>query len=309
VKVSVIMPVERPDADRAINSVLAQEAPFEFELIAVSAAPLALPAGTASRNVVEPNRNPATRRNRAVSVAAGEILAFIDDDAVADPCWLATAVAYLDAHPEVLALGGPDPAPDDSTTAELISDTLLATRWIGSGVVAHENRAGVFAIEHPSDIALVNLFVRRAAFDGFDETIGYIGEDTALVERVMQRGRVVYHSGVRVFHRRRAFPGDYLLQRWRYRVKTGRLIVTQPGYRANPKMKMFFAGAALMFFFFPILAGPYYVVTLILGASSTRLPRRYWPLIPFAFAAHHVTYFVAIIWGAVAARLHRRRRQ
>src|ERR1043165_7698201 len=301
------MPVERPDADRAINSVLAQEAPFEFELIAVSAAPLALPAGTALRNVVEPNRNPATRRNRAVSVAAGEILAFIDDDAEADPCWLATAVAYLDAHPDILALGGPDPAPDDSTNAELISDTLLATRWIGSGVIAHESRGGRFAIEHPSDIALVNLFVRRDAFDGFDEAIGYIGEDTALVERVMTRGRVIYHSGVRVFHRRRAFPGEYLRQRWRYRVKTGEMLMP-PAYRANTRIKRFFVGAVLMFFFWPILFIPYYVATLLLGASATRLPRRYWPLIPFAFAAHHVTYFVAIIWGAVAARLHGRRR-
>ena len=302
------MPVERPDAERAIRSVLAQEAPFEFELIVVSAAPLLLPPETGVRNVVEPNRNPATRRNRAVSVASGEILAFIDDDAVADPHWLATACAYLDAHPDVLALGGPDPAPDDSTNAELISDTLLATRWIGSGVIAHESRSGVFAIEHPSDIALVNLFVRRDAFDGFDEAIGYIGEDTALVERVMTRGRVMYHSGVRVFHRRRAFPGPYLRQRWRYRVKTGEMLM-QPAYRANPKIAMFFAGAALMFFFFPILAGPYYVVTLILGAMSTRLPRRYWPMLPVAFAAHHLTYAVAIIWGAVAARLHRRRRR
>ena len=305
------MPVERPDAQRAIESVLQQEAPFEFELIAVSAEPLALapPSGTAVRNVVEPNRNPATRRNRAVSVAEGEILAFIDDDAAADRCWLATAIAYLDAHPDVLALGGPDPAPDDSTDAELFSDTLLATRWIGSGVLAHENRGGVFAIEHASDIALVNLFVRRAAFDGFDESIGYIGEDTALIERVMQRGRVIYHSGVRVFHRRRAFPGDYLRQRWRYRVKTGRMIVSHPDYRASPKIKVFFAGAALMFLFWPVLGVPYYVVTLILGASATRLPRRYWPLIPLAFAAHHVTYFVAIIWGAVAARLQGRRRR
>jgi len=299
------MPVERADAQRAIESVLHQQAPFDFELIIVSATPLPPEAGV--RNIVEPNRNPATRRNRAVSAASGEILAFIDDDAVADPCWLATASAYLDAHPDVLALGGPDPAPDDSSVAELVSDTLLATRWIGSGVLAHEDREGVFAIEHPSDIALVNLFVRRDAFDGFDESIGYIGEDTALVDRLMTRGRVIYHSGVRVFHRRRAFPGDYLRQRWRYRVKTGQLMM-QPAYRANPKIKVFFAGAALMFLFFPILAVPYYVATLILGASATRLPRRFWPLIPFAFAAHHVTYFVAILWGAVAARLHSRRR-
>ena len=56
------------------------------------------------------------------------------------------------------------------------------------------------------------------------------------------------------------------------------------------------------------IKGHVQVGTLILGASGTRLPRRYWPLLPFAFAAHHVTYFVAIVWGAVAARLQERRR-
>jgi len=29
----------------------------------------------------------------------------------------------------------------------------------------------------------------------------------------------------------------------------------------------------------------------------TRLPKSYWPLLPLAFAAHHATYFSAIIWG------------
>src|SRR5438270_1262686 len=134
-KVSVIIPVERigGDAERAIASVLGQNAPFDFELIVATAAPLSLPADDRIRNVVEGNRNPATRRNRAASEARGEILAFLDDDARADPQWLAAACAYFDAHPEVLAIGGPDPAPDDSSFAELISETLLATPLIGSG--------------------------------------------------------------------------------------------------------------------------------------------------------------------------------
>src|SRR5947199_10815676 len=137
-KISVIMPVERlgGDAERAIASVLEQQVPFPFELIVVSAEAL---AQTGVRNVIETNRNPATRRNRAASVAAGEILAFIDDDARAAYGWLASAAAFLDAHPDVLALGGPDPAPDDSSPAELISETLLAAPFIGSGVAAHEN--------------------------------------------------------------------------------------------------------------------------------------------------------------------------
>jgi len=295
VKVSVIMPVERigGDAERAIESVLRQAAPFDFELIVVSAAPLAVPIDDRLRNVVETNRNPATRRNRAVSEATGEVLAFIDDDARAEPGWLANAVAYLDAHPDVLALGGPDPAPDDSTTAELISDTLLATPLIGSGVAAHENRRGTFDLTAPSDIALVNLFVRRSVFTGFDESIGYIGEDTALIESLMRRGRVVYHDAVRVVHRRRAFPDAYLRQRWRYRVKTGerRAFTT--------KVTAFLIAGTLAILAAPLAIVPYFLLTLFLGARATRLPFRYWPAIPFAFALHHATYYFGICWGLI----------
>ena len=298
------MPVERigGDAERAIESVLRQEAPFPFELILVSAAPLAMQVGTGLRNVIEPNRNPATRRNRAVSEAEGEILAFIDDDAVADAGWLATAVAYLDAHPDVMALGGPDPAPSDSTPAELIAETLLATPWIGSGLVCHENRPGTFPVTSGSDIALVNLFVRRSAFRGFDESIGYIGEDTALIDALMPA--VVYHSEVRVFHRRRPFPGPYLRQRWRYRVKTGEMLARGSAPHAkNRKIWTFLAVGTIAILVWPIALVPYVAITLLLGARTTRLPKSDWIVLPFAFAAHHATYFAGIVWGAIRGKL------
>ncbi|MBV9496524.1 MAG: glycosyltransferase [Acidobacteria bacterium] len=305
-KVSVIMPVERigGDAERAIASVAKQDATFPFELVVISAEALALPSEIRVRNVVEPDRNPATRRNRAVSASTGELLAFIDDDAIADPSWLRTAAAYFDAHPEVLALGGPDPAPPDSSDAELLSDTLLATPLIGSGVACHENRKGIFRIRRASDIALVNLFVRRSAFTGFDEKIGYIGEDTALLESLLERGPVVYHDGVRVFHRRRAFPGPYLRQRWRYRVKTGEMLVRgSKAHRSNPRIRQFLIAGSMFILLWPLLLIPYLLGTLILGARVTRLPMRKWGLIPFAFLAHHATYWTGIVWGMIRARL------
>lgn len=228
-------------------------------------------------------------------MAGGEVLAFIDDDAIADPHWLATAFAYLREHPDVLAIGGPDPAPPDSPVSELFSDTLLAARYIGSGIAAHENRRGIFDLRRASDIALVNLFVRRDAFTGFDETIGYIGEDTALLAQLMRRGRVVYHGGVRVFHRRRAFPGPYLRQRWRYRVKTGRL----QRDRRDPRVTAFVIAGAIGILFAPLFAIPYALATLILGIRATRLPMRWWPLIPFVFAMHHLTYWGGIVTGMV----------
>ncbi len=298
------MPVERigGDAERAIESVLRQDVPFSFELILVSAAPLVVAVGTGVRNVIEPNRNPATRRNRAVSESTGEILAFIDDDALADSGWLATAISYLDAHPDILALGGPDPAPRDSTRAELISETLLATPYIGSGLACHENRPGIFPVASPSDVALVNLFVRRDSFHGFDESIGYIGEDTSLIASLLPK--VIYHAGVRVFHRRRPFPGPYLRQRWRYRVKTGEMLARgSAAYAKNRKIWAFLFVGAIAIIAAPIAIVPYFVATLILGARATRLPKRDWIVLPFAFAAHHATYFGGIVWGAIRAKL------
>ena len=299
-KVSVIMPVERigGDAERATRSVLDQKLPYPFELIVVSAEPLGPAGDNRVRNVLVGDRNPAIRRNRAVSESRGEILAFMDDDARAEPGWLATAVDYLESHPHVLALGGPDPAPEDSSPAELLSETLLAAPWIGSGVAAHENRRGVFEIESPSDVALVNLFVRRSAFTGFDEAIGYIGEDTALIESLMKGGRVVYHDGVRVVHRRRAFPGPYLRQRWRYRVKSGEMFVR--GSSANrSKIVAFLTAGTFAILLAPLVAIPYAIATLVLGSRVTRVPWSERWRIPPAFAAHHLTYYFGILWGMV----------
>jgi hypothetical protein len=202
-----------------------------------------------------------------------------------------------------VAVGGPDPAPPDSSIPELISDTLLATRWIGSGVAAHENRRGVFDVKQPTDIALVNLFVRRSAFTGFDEAIGYIGEDTRLLEQLLGRGRVLYHEGVRVFHRRRAFPGPYLRQRWRYRVKTGQMIRRgSRSHRGNPKIHGFLLAGLFGLLFAPLVAIPYALFTLALGIPATRLPVRWWPVIPFAFAAHHTVYWMGIVTGLFGKR-------
>jgi GT2 family glycosyltransferase len=317
---TVIMPMDRPGADalRAVESVLAQRPERLKELIVVSGTAVDLPDDERLRALVVEQRNPAVRRNRAASEAAGDLLAFLDDDAMARADWLDAAARFLENSPDVLAVGGPDPAPEDATFAELVSDTLLAAPWIGSGVAAHENRPGIFDVRAPHDLALVNLVVRRDAFrsaGGFDEGIGYIGEDTALVERLMGMGRVVYHDGVVVYHRRRRFPSTYVRQRWRYRVKTGRLLVTAGSRYRTPKILGFMTAGLLGLGAFAVaparalwLLLAYATATFILGATRTRLPVWAWPVIPFAFAIHHATYFAGIVAGSSMEVFERARR-
>lgn len=311
-RVSVIIPMDRPgaDADRAVRAVLDQRTEVPFELIVVGPSGIQLPDDPRITQVIEENRNAAIRRNAAAAVAKGTILAFVDDDAFADADWIETAISFLDSRPEVVILGGPDPSPDDASIGERVSDTLLGTPWIGSGVMCHTAPSGVIEVRSGHDLALVNLFVRRDAFErvgGFDESIGYIGEDTDLVAKMIGGGRVMYHAGVVVRHRRRAFPIAYLRQRWRYRVKTGVMMARgRGGYARNPKI-LGFLGAGLFFFVLAavslfaasLLLAFYVVVTLILGSRRTTLPIVWWWTIPLAFACHHATYFAGIVTGLV----------
>lgn len=315
--ITVIIPMDRPgdDARRALDAVLQQKSEATFDVIVVAGGEIALPRDPRVQLLVEPDRNPAIRRNRAASVAKGDVLGFIDDDAFATPRWIETAAHHLYLNSDVVALGGPDPAPEDSTFGERIADTLLATPLIGSGIAAHQNRQGIFDVAHPHDVALVNLFVRKSAFEeagGFDEGIGYIGEDTALVAELMKRGTVVYHSGVVVRHLRRPFPRAYLRQRWRYRVKTGRMLASgAKHYTGNLKIIAFLVAcfaAIVLAAVAPMLAlkalGIYAVATILLAASRRGSLRLWeWPVIPFAFAAHHATYFAGIVTGAASVLL------
>jgi glycosyltransferase involved in cell wall biosynthesis len=308
--VSVVIASERVAGSlpACLSSLEQQEQPPAFEVLVASAT---APTGADRFSypcewVPAESRNPGTRRNLAARRARGSILAFLDDDAEAEPGWLAAGTRALE-HADVV--GGPDLGPSGAPYLERISDLLLATPAIGSGVPAHERRPAGGRVLSPHDVALCNLFARREAFEslgGLDESLGYVGEDTDFVRRALDRGfTVLLDPDVRVRHRRRPFPGGYIAQRWRYRVKTGRLLVERPGLHARGRIATFLfagfaatAGAAL-------IGVPFLVPAAILYAGTTwALSYPIWrddpalfPAVPFAFALHHMTYFAGLVTG------------
>ena len=221
--------------------------------------------------------NPARRRNAAAREARGRLFAFLDDDATAEPGWLASGAAALE---KADIAGGPDPGPGDAPWGERLSNLLLATPGIGSGVPAHEwnPRGGPVRTAH--DVALCNLFVRRETFEklgGFDESFGYIGEDTDFVRRAMDGGARVQ----------------------------ARLLHQQPGLHARGRVVAFLAAAfaasvALVLFgprFLLPAAGLYAVLTWALSFPIWRRDLALFPAVPLAFAAHHLTYLAGLITG------------
>ncbi|HEY7863060.1 MAG TPA: glycosyltransferase [Thermoanaerobaculia bacterium] len=306
--VSVLIASDRVEG--SLSETLASldgQAPPDFEVLVASAKePPRRERSFPLRWIEVAERNPAVRRNRAAAAASGRLLAFLDDDATAERGWLAAGARALESSD---AAGGPDPGPDGAPYGERLANLLLATPVIGSGVPAHEAGPRAGPVRSPHDVALCNLFLRRELFErlgGFDERLGYVGEDTDLIRRAMDSGaRVVLDPAFPVRHRRRAFPGAFLAQRWRYRVKTGRLLVERPGLHDRGRIALFLAAGFLASaaaaiwgprFLLPAL-GLYALGTWALSFPIWRRDPALFPAVPFAFALHHATYFAGLLAG------------
>lgn len=308
---SVIIPAGRGvDASETIRAVLAMPGASREVIVAGSDDP----AIDAVRFLEIDDANPARRRNEAAREARGVVLAFIDDDAVPREDWL-TRAAELFARTDLVAAGGVDPGAPDAPLGERISDTLLAAPLIGSGVAAHERRRRPFPVRRAHDVALVNLFVRRSDFwsvGGLDESIGYIGEDSALVERLIARGPVRFDPALVVHHRRRRFPVPFLRQRFRYRRKLG-MMLASGSRRLSPAILALLAAPLILaaaFVLSPtagnILLTLYALLTIAAGGVVSALPFPIWPLFPLLFLAHHAIYWLGLVVGIIERLVLRR---
>src|SRR3989339_1076051 len=141
-EISVVLLVTRlTEADHCLKSLEAQTFEGEREAVIVPSPELSarIPeTGLKIRTTPEADINPAVRRNIGWRSSSAPVIAFIDDDLICDKEWLKNACSYLDVHPEISVLGGPDKLMPGASFGEEVSDYLLRTPFIGSGVIAHE---------------------------------------------------------------------------------------------------------------------------------------------------------------------------
>src|SRR4051812_31227511 len=115
--VTVVVPTyRRPESlQRLLRSLSEQAAPFEWDAVVVDndkagsardVVHAAAGMGLAVRYEQEPCTGVAHARNRGVAAAAGDVLAFLDDDVVPLPGWLAAVCAPVVAG-QAVAAGGP----------------------------------------------------------------------------------------------------------------------------------------------------------------------------------------------------------
>ncbi len=114
----IICTAMRPTALRdCLSSVLHQTiSPSQYEVIVINNAPendlqvravLTEMAGPAAiLYAVEEDEGLSPARNRGISIATGQVLVFIDDDAIAPPSWLEELQSTYRTHPDAAVVGG-----------------------------------------------------------------------------------------------------------------------------------------------------------------------------------------------------------
>jgi glycosyltransferase involved in cell wall biosynthesis len=133
-------------------------------------------------------RNICVSRNLGIDTAAGDVVAFVDDDAVPEPYWLEGLVAaYADPH-----VGGAGGIVYDDTGVRLQYRFSLCDR-LGRGIYdcvpqdAH-NRARADPFVY---LQGTNMSFRRSALEevrGFDEHIEYVWDEADLALRMLDSG-------------------------------------------------------------------------------------------------------------------------
>lgn len=168
-----------------------------------------------------PDTAPGQKRDLAASVAAGKILAFLDDDAYPGESWLSSALPHFDSD-DVAAVGGPGVTPPSNDRRQRASGWILAST-LGSGGYTYRflPRTGRDVDDFPS----MNLLVRRADYEaagGFGSQY-WPGEDTELCRKLVSElgKRIVYEPDAIVYHHRRPVFKGHLRQQARYGLHRG----------------------------------------------------------------------------------------
>jgi len=155
------------------------------------------------RYIPESKKGLSAARNTGIEHSNAEIIAFIDDDAIADPDWLSSILEIYEKEPDAWAVGGKVKPLWDVDPPDWFDDTMLRSLSIVDW--GNEIRPLIW----PERLIGTNFSFRREVFEKigfFDTQLGRKGslllgnEDTEIQERIHELGKYVYFTPHAIVH-------------------------------------------------------------------------------------------------------------
>ena len=172
------------------------------------------------RNVIpvtyvhEPVQGLSRARNTGITIARGEILTFLDDDAVPRHDWLLAIATFFQEHPEAAAIGGPIEAEFETARPDWLSSAVegyFSILDLGDKVIQFPRKKTPYG---------ANMAFRKAVFTEtlFSEDLGRKGsslisrEEARIFSRIRaENRRLFYVPAMKVAH---LIPKERLTRKW-----------------------------------------------------------------------------------------------
>lgn len=198
----VVVSAGRPDALKRCLLGLSQQIKAGCEVIVVAdpegqAAARNLPVAGALKLLAQRTPNISVARNAGIAAAAGDVIAFVDDDAVPEPTWSQAILTAFEGG-EVAAVTGP-----------VLGRNGISLQWgpLAVNALADDVPTGSSAPIRDGfarKLQGTNMAISRAALErvgGFDEALHFYLDDTDMSLRIGQSGlRTAWVPGAVVHH-------------------------------------------------------------------------------------------------------------
>jgi len=313
-KVSIVVPVksDNPNLRECVEKSLLLDYP-DYEIIVCPDEPIT-GLGKGVKVVATGPARPAEKREAALKVANGELLAFIDDDAYPRPDWLKNALNHFD-DPQVAAVGGPGLTPGGDSPPQKASGFIYSSPIV-SGTQVY--RYAAMKKREVCDFPSCNFIVRRSVLkemSGFKSRF-WPGEDTVMCAAITGtlKKKIIYDPEVVVYHHRRPLFKKHLEQIESYGLHRGYFVKRYPAtsfklpYFLPSLLVVAIATGAILSVLYPSVRTLYmlgmslYLLTVLLFSLKSRkislIARIFLGII-----LTHAVYGVSFIRGLAAGRL------
>lgn len=169
--------------------------------------------------IVEEGFNPSENRNKGIKKSKGEIIAFLDDDAIVSKNLVKNAEKFLEKYPKIDIVGGIQLTPKSDKFFAKVSGYVLGS-FFGSYTMRNRYKKGKLNLDADETwITSAICFVRKKVFKklkGFNPIL-YPGEDPEFFGRAKKSGiKIAYNPDLMIYHKRRSTLTGFCKQIFRY---------------------------------------------------------------------------------------------